>query len=247
MIKRVCFLLLCLLSAFIPLNAQFVAPKYKVEKPDTLNVLQQISIRTNSLEWLAAVPNLGIEFALSGSPYNVYTLNLSGRFRWDTHPDYISYNSFNILEGKLELRRYWHTRQRNSAQYRGLERIFSKERRNPRFWRGYYAGLYAQAGSFQWKFTQKGIRGSEYSAGLSLGVVRQLFIYEKNALDLDLGLSAGALWVKGENFTVNREQNVYETGESVNKVLPMLTDVRLALVYRFGPSVKKRYLHNQEK
>lgn len=244
--KSIFTILFVLFTAVMPTNAQFVAPKYKVEKPDTLTLGQRFAFRTNTLEWMLMMPNVAVEFDLSGNPYNPWSLNVSGRFNWDTNPGVKSYNQFNVMEGKLELRRYWHTRQRN-ATYTGMQSLFSAERKNPRYWRAYYWGAYVAAGSFDYKFTAVGRRGSEYQAGVSLGMQRNLFNYAKSALDLEVGISAGAMYWQGEKFCLDKAQNEYATVESgIKKVVPMIQDVRVALVYRFGPSAKNRHLYNQE-
>lgn len=237
------FVVLCGLNA----HAQFVAPKYKPEKLDTLTLGQRFAFRTNTLEWMLMMPNVAVEFDLSGSPYNKWSLNVSGRFNWDTQPVVKTYNQFNVMEGKLELRRYWHTRQRN-ATYTGMQSLFSPERKNPRYWRAYYWGAYVAAGNFDYKFTAVGRRGSEFQAGVSLGMQRNLFNYAKSALDLEVGISAGALYWQGEKLRLDKEVNEYSPVESdIKKVIPMIQDVRVALVYRFGPSAKNRHLYNQER
>ena len=224
-----------------------MAPKYKVERLDTLTLGQRFSFRTNTLEWILMMPNVAVEFDLSGSPFNKWSLGVSGRFNWETKPKTLSYNQFNLMEGKLELRRYWHTRQRNSS-YTGMQSLFSAERKNPRYWRAYYWGAYVAAGSFDYKFTATGSRGTEYQAGASLGMQRNLFNYAKSALDLEVGVSVGALYWKGEKYELDKSLNLYTPVETdVTRVLPMVQDVRVALVYRFGASAKGRHLYSQER
>ncbi|MCQ2246486.1 MAG: DUF3575 domain-containing protein [Bacteroidaceae bacterium] len=228
-------------------TAQFVAPKYKPEKKDTLTSGQQFAFHTNTVAWALMTPNIGIEYDLSPSPYNRFTLLLSARYNWETNPKIKTYNQYNLLEGKLELRKYWHTRQRSTPSYSGLQGLFSPERLVPRYWRAYYFGVYVAGGSFDFKFSKTGKRGTEAQAGISLGMVRELFTYKNSSLDLDVGVSAGALWWKGNKYVLDKDANEYVDTEKKTAVMPMLQDVRVSLVYRFGPSARKRYNYNQVK
>ena len=241
------FIGICLILVPLMASAQFVAPKYKPEKLDTLTSAQRLSFRTNTLEWALMMPNLAVEFDLSSSPYNPWTLGVSGRVNWETNPKVLTYNVFNILEGKVELRRYWHTRQLSSS-YSGMKSLFSPERKNPRYWRAYYWGVYAAAGSFNFKFSHEGKQGTAYQGGASFGMSRNLFQYAKTCLDLEVGISAGLLYWTGDKYMLDRDANAYvATATGHSAVRPVIQDIRLALVYRIGPSVKKRHLYNQEK
>ena len=225
--------------------AQPLADK-KEKEPEPITFGQRFSFRTNTVDWALMTPNASIGFDLGSSPYNRLTLNLSGRYNWNTRPDTKTYHLYDIREGKVEVRKYYHTRQRNTP-YEGLQRFFSPKRVNPRYWRAYYWGVYAAYTEFAFKLDRYGYGGDAVHAGFSFGMERSLFTYKTSCLDLEVGASAGVAYWDGFKFKLDRENNLYVAEKLYKKVLPVLSEVRVALVYRFGPSAKNRYLYNQVK
>ena len=218
----------------------------KTEEKKDLTTGQRFSLRTNTVDWVLMTPNASIGFDLGKSPYSHYTLNLSGKYNWNTKPDNKAYHVYDILEGKVELRKYYHTQQRN-APYEGFEKFFSPKRMNPRFWRAYYWGLYAAYTDLNLKLNRTGHKGTAIHGGVSFGMERSLFTYKKSCLDLEVGASAGVAYWDGSKYQLNRTKNTYETKGNITKMMPILSEVRVALVYRFGPSAKDRYLFDQAK
>lgn len=227
--------------------AQFQPMKENnAEERKDLTFGQRFSLRTNTVDWALMTPNVSVGIDLGNSPYNRMTLNLSGRYNWNTKPDTKAYHVYDINEGKVEVRKYYHTQQRNTP-YEGLEKFFSSKRKNPRYWRAYYWGIYAAYTDFAFKFSRHGYGGEAIHSGMSFGMERSLFTYKKTCLDLEVGASAGIAYWDGYKFKLDRETNNYLAEKTFKKILPVLSEVRVALVYRFGPSAKNRYLYNQEK
>lgn len=243
--RNIMLAMVCLFSLSLSAQLQPIKEKQTDERKN-LTFGQRFSFRTNTVGWALMTPNASIGFDLGSSPYNRLTLNLSGRYNWNTKPDTKTYHIYDIREGKVEVRKYYHTRQRTQP-YEGLQRYFSPERMNPRYWRAYYWGIYAAYTDLVFKLGRNGHAGDAVHGGVSFGMERSLFTYAKSCLDLEVGISAGIAYYDGVKFKLDRENNLYVGEKLERKFLPVLSDVRVALVYRFGPSAKHRYLYDQVK
>lgn len=248
-LMRLALLLCVMFVVTVPSSAQFTLKKKKKETIDTLNVKERFAFRTNGVEWLMLVPNLAVEFDLGKTNYNHYTIGLSGRYNWHTNPKLKSYNVFNVAEGRIEVRNYWHTRTKNGGYSNIFEYMTSRERHNPRYWRAYYLGGYAAAGTFSFKFAKEGYQGREANAGVTFGGIIPMYTYKKSFLDLELGASIGALYYDYDKYRLDRESNCYVRTSSKKGFLmyPVVTDLRVAMVYRYGHSVKNKYKFDQVK
>lgn len=249
-IRHIVILLCFLFADIVPANAQFVLPKKKKkESADTLKLKEHFAFRTNAVEWFALMPNIAIEYDLGRTNYNHWTIGLSGRYNWDTKPEFKSYDVYNLAEGKLELRNYWHTRTRNGSYNNLLNYLTSRERKNPRYWRAYYLGGYVAGGLFSMKFSENGYQGKEINAGISFGAILPMYTYKGSMLDIELGASVGGVYVDCDKYRLDRETNCYVTTGSKKGFVqyPLVTDLRAAIVYRFGHSVKNKYKYNQAK
>lgn len=246
MIKKNILIALACLNSFLVMAQLKPVKENQTEERKDLTFGQRFSFRTNTVDWALMTPNVSMGFDLGSSPYNRMTLNLSGRYNWNTQPDVKTYHVYDILEGKVEVRKYYHTQQRNTP-YEGLDKYFSSKRMNPRYWRAYYWGIYAAYTDLTFKIGRHGHAGDAIHGGVSFGMERSLFTYKKSCLDLEVGASAGVAYWDGYKFKLDRTQNEYVTGTKYKLLLPVLSEVRVALVYRFGPSAKNRYLYDQEK
>lgn len=238
--------ILAILFPLLALAQPQPAKENQTEEKKNLTTGQRFSLRTNTVDWALMTPNASIGFDLGSSPYSRYTLNLSGKYNWNTNPEIKTYHVYDILEGKVEVRKYYHTQQRN-APYEGFEKFFSPKRMNPRFWRAYYWGLYAAYTDLNLKLNSTGYKGTAIHGGVSFGMERSLFTYKESCLDLEVGASAGVAYWDGSKYRLDKANNCYETKGEYKKVLPVISEVRVALVYRFGPSAKNRYLYDQVK
>lgn len=199
---------------------------------DTLSVGQRISLRTNAVDWVALTPNFGVELTLGKYNWSKWTLGVYGRMNWKTTTHQVQYNVYDLYEGRLELRKYWHGK-------------------SPR--RVFYWGVYGGANKFDVKFSRDGERGNAFVGGLTAGTVAQLYGYANGAsLDLDLGLSLGVVMAKREKYHRELRGNSYQYVVTEPKsgyeltfspwVYAASTDVlRVSLVYHFGTSVANRY------
>ena len=222
------------------------AKENQTEEKKNFTMGQRFSLRTNTVDWALMTPNVSVGFDLGSSPYSRMAMIVSGKYNWNTNPDTKTYHVYDILEGKVEVRKYYHTQQRN-APYEGFEKFFSPKRMNPRFWRAYYWGIYAAYTDLNLKLNSTGYKGTAIHGGVSFGMERSLFTYKESCLDLEVGASAGVAYWDGSKYRLDKANNCYETKGEYKKVLPVISEVRVALVYRFGPSAKNRYLYDQVK
>ena len=244
-IKR-CIATLAILFPLLALAQPQPVKENKTEEKKNLTTGQRFSLRTNTVDWALMTPNASIGFDLGSSPYSRMAMIFSGKYNWNTNPDTKTYHVYDILEGKVEVRKYYHTQQRN-APYEGFEKFFSPKRMNPRFWRAYYWGIYAAYTDLNLKLNSTGYKGTAIHGGVSFGMERSLFTYKESCLDLEVGASAGLAHWDGSKYRLDKANNCYETKGAYKKVLPVISELRVALVYRFGPSAKNRYLFDQAK
>ena len=102
----------------------------------------------------------------------------------------------------------------------------------------YYRGFYASYNKYSIKLTQTGYQGSAVNAGFVYGIVKPLYQFANgNALDLDLGISAGLCMAKYDEYELDRESNCYPLIKKNDwKIVPfpVINEARVALVYRFS-------------
>ena len=218
----------------------------------------RIGFRTNVVDWLFTIPNVGVELEVGKSKYyrNPYTVSLVGRYNWNSRHDYLPSMVFNLADIRIEGRKYWNTKNIPQAGVRDdltkikdsiplkylWSRAFNMERVNPRTERGYYAGFYLGYHNYSFKFGSKGYQGNAFSAGLTAGFMIPLYTYKRHVIDLDLGGSLGLFYTDYDTYRYDAESNCYPIASVGNKaVFPMVTELRVGLVYRFE-SVRKKIL-----
>ena len=116
-------------------------------------------------------------------------------------------------------------------------------KQNPRTHRAYYVGPYAAYDKYSVKFGDTGYQGSAIGAGVAFGYTTPLYIYNNgNSIDLELGTALGVASVEYDKFGYNNEDKCYTNeGSEDAKILPMISDVHLSLVYRFDPVKNQAY------
>nr|MBP7472954.1 DUF3575 domain-containing protein [Prevotella sp.] len=202
-------------------------------KVDSLSFGQRISLRTNLASWAELTPNLGVEFTIGNRNWSKWTLGVYGRANWKTKTTELAYNVYDVYDGRVQLRKYWHGA-------KDSHRVF-------------YWGVYAGVNKYDIKFTKTGYRGNGYIGGAMLGTISQLYGYRNGAsLDLDLGLNAGVLYGKMEKYhRVKNEAGEFEykvdskkENQLITEALPMAASmdlIHMGLIYHFGTTVPNRY------
>lgn len=238
-----------MLGSATPAAAQFVLPKKKINTAEPLAPRERWSFRTNTLGWLLMTPNASLEYSLSADPYNKFTLVANGRLSVNSTPDVLSYMNYKMAGGRLELRKYWHTRgrDRQNKYANPLDQAFSAERYDARTWRGYFFGLYGGYDDVNLKLNHEGYRGGMTQVGLSYGMVRPLYNYKQSVLDIEFSVNAGAAYLSGNKYVLDKPNNQYVDIKEKKGWVPMISDVSISLVYRYGASIRNRNRYNQAK
>ena len=156
-----------------------------------------------------------------------------------------------MFDARVEWRQYFRTRKRGGVTKdanlltRLKETVFTTQRQKPRQERAYYWGIYANAAKYNFKFGKEGKQGKAFGAGVSVGYTAPLYGYRNNYIDLELGGSVGMLYTSYDVYTHDAESGCYpriaakcKSGHIVP--FPMITDLRVAFVYRFM-SVGSKY------
>lgn len=228
-------------------------------KLDSLELSERISVRTNAVDWLLLVPNVGVEFDLGRYNWNRYSLLFGVKGNWQTSHSFKPAQVYNIAKVHAEVRQYWRTRKINNdttdlskqtsvmPARNILQRLLSTNRyslKHPNT--TYYRGIYAAYTKYSVLLMKKGRQGSAFSAGFTYGIIKPLYEFKSgNSLDLEFGLSAGICITKNDEYCHDRESDCYPvTAKNGWHLLPypMLSEARVAFVYRFGSyPVTKKY------
>ncbi len=217
-----------------------------LDKPDTLSMLERLSVSTNVLEWSTLQPNISLEYDLRGVTWNRWSIGLKIKASRQTSHTFVPAQVFSVQEARGELRHYWRTR-KTSEYYPKNKKIYKKlfscrrdTLKHPNT--TYYRGIYGSASKYSVLLGKTGIQGKAVGVGFLYGIVKPLYQFPNgNALDLDLGISGGFYVMSYYKFQHDRDNNRYVKTGSHGKhfvPFPMLNEARLALVYRFTNSEK---------
>lgn len=210
------------------------------EKAAPVPFKDRLAFSTNIVNWAAMLPNLRAEITLTNPGYKpAWTLAVQAQWNGSTAVKPGRDYQYRFNDFRAEVRRY--TRPSTVIVGDGEDR----KQRNPKFWRAYYLGVYAEYGKYNVIFT-KGAAGSLVSAGLSGGWQIPLYAGKNGGgVDLDLGLSVGAAALKFDkyhqengNLALNRSYTKYKD----YKILPypVVSEIRVGFVYRFN-SVRNQF------
>ena len=241
--------IMCCLFFAITLNVNALGQSSREggtqKKEELLTGIDRWSFKTNALDWLLTVPNAGVEFDLSSSPYNRTTLGVSGRCNWNTWHKYNPPTVFNLWDVKPEFRYYWRTRPKGPRSGRTAISAWV-ERDQPKDWRAYWLGFYTSYGGYGMKFTDLGWQGKQASAGFTFGMGLPLYDWgKKGAIDLEIGMSLGCMFSEYENFSHNIDGGFYNYVEGSHVAwhvlpFPVMSEIRVAFAYRTR-SIKEKY------
>ena len=236
-----CFLISITLNST---HAQVQRGKKDDAKAELISFKDRWGIKTNAVDWLLTVPNIGVEFDLGNTIRNKHTIGANIKWNWNTSQKYTPSLIFNVFDARVEWRQYFRTRKRGgitkdaNLMTRLKETVFTTQRKNPRQERAYYWGVYVNAASYNFKIGKEGRQGNAYGAGISVGYTAPLYGYRNNYIDLELGGSAGLLYTSYDVYTHDAESGCYPRIAEKCKgghivPFPLITDLRVAFVYRF--------------
>lgn len=256
---------LLLWSAF-PVSAQYnnADAKAREKAGRTVPFKDMWSIRTNALEWLLTIPNIGVEFDLSNSIYNRNTIGVNLRYNWNTTHNYTTPMVFNVFEVRPEYRRYWRINDKLSFGNWFNETFSPRDKSSSdgasrkknnfwnKTWRAYYIGGYANAGTYSFKFGKEGHQGQMYGAGLIAGYVLPLYQYDKSAIDIEFGVALGFAATSYKAFGHNANGDYYYEIPSKSREFhvvpyPVVSELKVAFVYRMKSIDDKYKREDQQK
>lgn len=263
-----CVLASLLLWSAFPVSAQYnnadALAKAKEKDGKTVPFKDMWSIRTNALEWLLTIPNIGVEFDLSNSIYNRNTIGVNLRYNWNTTHNYTTPMVFNVFEVRPEYRRYWRINDKLSFGNWFNETFSPKDKSSSdesgrkknnfwnKTWRAYYIGGYANAGTYSFKFGKEGHQGQMYGAGLIAGYVLPLYQYDKSAIDIEFGVALGFAATSYKAFGHNANGDYYYEIPSKSREFhvvpyPVVSELKVAFVYRMKSIDDKYKREDQQK
>lgn len=246
---------LCLIS--LQIGAQTIDTSSKV---DTLSFAERFSVRTNTVDWLLLLPNFSVEYDLGKYNWNRYSVGVGVRYNWQTKHSFTPAQVYNICEVRGEFRQYWRTRKIVKVEGKDrasavtsvmpaknfLQRLFSTNRyevKHPNT--TYYRGLFVSYSKYSMLLSSTGRQGTGLTAGVLYGVLKPLYQFKNgNSLDIEFGISAGLCFTKYDKYRHDRESDCYPVMERKGwhiEPYPVLSETRIAFVYRFGsyPLTKK--------
>ena len=137
-------------------------------------------IKTNGLYWLAALPNIEMEFFFA----KAMSIVVEGQYTWLS--SYLPVeNAYYIWGASLEVRHYL--------------------RRDKRF-DGWYVGAYAHTGQYDFKFSDVGNQGDYYGGGLTGGYVLPIGKH----FNLEFGLGVGYVYYVDAAYQWNAAKQRHE-------------------------------------
>ena len=235
-------ILFTVLILFLSVSGNAYAQVRKEKTDSVVSSKDRWALRTNALEWLLTIPNLGFEYDLSRSVYNRFSFNVNARFNWNTAHTYATPLVFNVFELRPEFRYYWRQSDR-AARPKGNRQHTPKKMKS---WRAYYLGWYLNAGTYGFKFGKEGHQGQMVGTGLSIGYGVPLYEYRKCAVDVEFGLALGVAATRYTAFAHNPDGNYYyPLPEKDRNTLhfvpyPVLSELKVAFVLR-RTSIDKKY------
>jgi len=182
---------------------------------DSLCLWERLSLHANMVDWVALVPNVGVELTLGRTNWHKWTLGLAGRWKPSaSRQGIVQRVGWTVSDLRGELRKYWHGR--------GRRRVF--------FW-----GVYGGAAKYDVKWLDKRHYGKALYGGLTAGTIAPLYAWPNGGnLDLEMAASIGAAY--GEREARGREWILNPL------LLAGLADaLRIGFVYHFGTPVCDRY------
>ncbi len=219
---------------------------------------ERFSYRTNVLEWLLTIPNVGIEFDLSSSQYNRHTIGLEAKYNWNTYQRYAPSTVFDMFDIRPEYRYYYRHTQRapraaSDTARLGFarwwnERFWTTARKNPRPWRANYIGAYMDYSQYSFKFGgAPGLQGQSVGFGLSWGYDVPRYQYRKCAIDVEVGFSVGLAVTRYTAYSHTTDGYYYVPLPEKSKnwhltPFPVVSEVKLAFVLR-PVSIESKYIN----
>ena len=231
---------------------------------EDLSFKDRIAIRTNVVDWVLTTPNVAFDFDVVSTPYDKHSVGVAFKYNWATSHTYIPKQVYNLFDVRADYRFYWRQQPFDNREnyYGDWEREWLNSAKgwgklrarmncfraseNPKPHISLFVGPYLSMSCFSIKLSTAddalGRQGMAYGAGLTGGVALPLYGYENgSALDLEFGGSLGWHFASYDLYTADVEANGYplQGHRSGFVFYPLVTDIRVSLVYRFRSIAKQ--------
>ena len=214
--------------------------------------IDRLAVKTNAVDWMLTIPNIGVEYDLTASEYNSMTIGLSTKYNWETYHKITSPYVFNLFDIRPEFRYYYRQTPISKVKSDWTLKKFLKEQKKPMPWRAYYVGGYVNYSSYAIKLGQKGYQGPAIGFGASAGYGIPMYEYKSGVVDVEFGFSVGLQVTKKGTFVYNPYGEFF-TGVIENSdtkmgltPFPVVSDVRVAFVWRHK-SIKDKVKEDTDK
>lgn len=221
------------------------------------SLAERFSYRTNALEWVLTIPNVGMEFDLSKSQYNRQTLGVTAKYNWNTYHRYNPSSVLNLFEIRPEYRYYYRHTQRKPRSASDTskmtftqwwkDRVWTTDRDNPKLLRAYYWGVYANYTGYSLKLGNiPGYQGQSIGFGVSWGYDVPRYQYKKCAIDVEFGFSLGLQMTRYDKFSHTTDGYFYVPIPEKSRnwhltPFPVISEAKVAFVLR-PVSVEHKYV-----
>lgn len=223
----------------------------------------RIAIRTNTVDWILTTPNIAFDYDVVTTPYKKNSIGVGLKYNWNTSHTYIPKQVYNLFDLRLDYRFYWRQQpfdERNEwgdwerkwiNNAKGWDKVRARiscfrASEHPKQNMSFFVGPYFSISSFSIKLNPSedvlGRQGTAFGGGFTGGIAMPLYGYENgSALDLEIGGSIGWHFASYDLYSVDVESNCYHAQGHRSKWIPfpLVTDARVALVYRFRTIAKQ--------
>lgn len=192
---------------------------------------ERLAFKTNLVNWVGLMPNIGLEMDVSNSVYNKWVVGVQATWNGLANEVPTQRRQLEVNDYRAEVKRY----------VKPSMTVRPGRKRTPKFWRTYYYGVYGGYTRFNLMW-DRGMTGEMWHAGLTGGWQVPMYRCKNGGgLDLDLGASLGFVCLKYNKFKFENDQ-LMMTEEHQKEWLPypVPTELRIGLVYRFK-SIKDKY------
>lgn len=241
--------LLPYLPVYIPEAGPEMMQRMDVEPivPDSFRYIRLVAIKTNLLFDAGLMPNIELEFPIGKR----FSLLGEWTFPWwgglgndggvSPVPAYSEKFTMQMLSGGLEAR-YWFPRSKRLDRY-------SRKWGDYNPLTGWFAGLYAGAGLYDFQFGGKGIQGEFYiAAGISGGFAHPIGKYFHMEYSLGIGYLSTRYYrytpLDGHKVVIIRPDGMYDRRQQ-NWFGPTKAKISLVWIPRFKVKTKARVITSE--
>ncbi len=236
-------------------GADVAHAQYRTKGKKEFSGIDRWAFKTNVVDWALTIPNLSVEYDLSGADNNKMTLGLTARYNWNTKQVPMPYYVFDLFQLRPEYRYYWRPTKAQKSEDNGGRRrsfrewmndnIFTTARKNPKEGRINYIGAYADAGLYSIKAGEYGHKGQIYTIGFSMGYAVPKYQYKTGNIDVELGFALGLALMTDRVYTLDSAGDSYRQVSSESRGLhvapfPIVSSLNLSLAWR-SKSIKEKY------